>query len=270
MQLQVTAYDQLLLALEEHTPETALALATQLAAPDLPGVTRVLARLQPPPVVRPVQPAPTGDTWVSPTDGKAMVRIPAGEFLYGDNKEKRTLPEFWIDKTPVTNAEYAQFVQATDHQPPQHWKGKTPPKEIVDHPVTYVSWHDAVAYTEWAGKRLPTEEEWEKAARGTDGRGYPWGNQTHHELCNFAQNEKGTTPVGRYSPQGDSPYGCVDMAGNVWQWTASDYDKSKKVVCGGSWLSGASDVRSSSRDGNTPARASTYGGFRCAVVRAQG
>ncbi len=294
-QLQVTAYDQLLLALEEHTPETALALATQLAAPDLPGVTRVLARLQPPPVVRPVRPAPTGDTWVSPTDGKAMVRVPAGEFLYGDDKETRTLPEFWIDKTPVTNAEFARFVKATGYQTTAEKRGssyaytgkdwketkgtdwrhpggpKTDIQALADHPVIHVSWQDAVAYAEWAGKRLPTEEEWEKAARGTEGRTYPWGNQKPtRELCNFAQNEKGTTPVGRYSPQGDSPYGCVDMAGNVWQWTADDYDKSTKVVRGGSWGNDAYYVRSAYRSGNAPSISNDLVGFRCVVVRAQG
>jgi len=194
-----------------------------------------------------------------------MVRIPAGEFLYGDQKKKLNLPEFWIDKTPVTNAEYARFVADTGHEPPKHWKGKAPPKEIADHPVTYVSWHDAVAYAEWAGKRLLTEEEWEKAARGTDGRKYPWGDQNpDSKLCNFGKNVGGTTPVGKYSLQGDSPYSCVDMAGNVWEWTASDYDAENKVLRGGSWGGAARLVRGATRRWDAPVSRYFNVGFRCA------
>jgi hypothetical protein len=194
-----------------------------------------------------------------------MVLIPAGEFLYGYEKKKVTLPEFWIDKTPVTSAEYARFVAVTGHRPPKHWKGKTPPDELRDHPVTYVSWHDAVAYGKWAGKRLPTEEEWEKAARGSDGRKYPWGNQQPtSQLCNFDYTEGGTTPVGRYSPQGDSPYGCVDMVGNVWEWTASDYSKWAKVLRGSSWRGERGDVGCAEYFWRPPDYRDSVVGFRCA------
>jgi len=196
-----------------------------------------------------------------------MVLIPAGEFLYGYDKKKVTLPEFWIDKTPVTNAEYARFVAVTGHRPPKHWEGKTPPDELRDHPVTYVSWHDAVAYGKWAGKRLPTEEEWEKAARGSDGRKYPWGNQQPtSQLCNFDYTEGGTTPVGRYSPQGDSPYGCVDMAGNVWEWTASDYEYGEwaKVLRGSSWRGERGDVGCAEYFWRPPDYRDSVVGFRCA------
>ena len=199
-------------------------------------------------------------------DSKEMVRVPAGKFLYGRWKEKEhKLAEFWIDRTPVTNAEYARFVTDGGHKPPRHWKGQSPPKDIADHPVTHVPWHDAVAYAEWAGKRLPAEEEWEKATRGTDGREYPWGDQEPtSELCNFGRNEGDTTPVGKYSPQGDSPYGCVDMAGNVWEWMASDYDADTKVLRGGSWYNTADDVRCASRLRLTPGYRGVRVGFRCA------
>jgi len=96
--------------------------------------------------------------------------MPAGKFLYGDDKKEVELAQFWIAKAPVTNAQYARFVAETGREPPDHWKGKDPPQKIADHPVTSVCWHDATAYATWAGGRLPTEEEWEKAARGTDGR----------------------------------------------------------------------------------------------------
>ncbi|MCB8928042.1 MAG: SUMF1/EgtB/PvdO family nonheme iron enzyme [Ardenticatenaceae bacterium] len=179
------------------------------------------------------------DIRVHPITGKEMIRIPAGDFLYGDNKEKRYLPEFWMAKTPVTNAEYARFVAALGHEPPKHWQGsKTPPPEIADHLVVRVSWHDAQAYAKWANCRLPTEEEWQKAARGTDGRDYPWGNDWLDNHCNTREAGIGTTsPIGQFSPQGDSPYGCVDMSGNVFEWTNSWYDESKqrRVLCGGSW-----------------------------------
>jgi formylglycine-generating enzyme required for sulfatase activity len=198
-------------------------------------------------------------------DGKEMVRVPAGEFLYGDEKEKRELPVFWIDKTPVANAEYVRFAHDTDRKPPGHWKGKGPPDKIADHPVVEVSWHDAVAYAEWAGKRLPSEEEWEKAARGTDGPKYPWGDEKPTpEMCNFGRNEGGTTPVGKYSPQGDSPYGCVDMAGNVWEWTASEYHAGGKMLRGGSWDNYPSVVRSANRRRSLPVMTGLDTGFRCA------
>ena len=112
---------------------------------------------------------------------------------------------------------------ATGHEPPSHWGGKAPPDELRDHPVVYVSWRDCVAYAEWAGVRLLTEQEWEKAARGIDGRVYPWGDEFDSARCNTYESGIGaTTPVGRYSPGGDSPCGCADMAGNVWEWTASN------------------------------------------------
>jgi formylglycine-generating enzyme required for sulfatase activity len=170
-----------------------------------------------------------------------LVRVPAGEFLMGsdpakdksalDNEQPQHrvyLSEFYIGKYPVTNAQYAAFVKATKHEVPKHWKNGRIPSDKENHPVVYVSWRDAVAFCGWLaqqtgqGFRLPTEAEWEKAARGTDGRIYPWGDgPPTAELCNFNNNVGDTTPVGQYSPQGDSPCGCADMAGNVWEWTQS-------------------------------------------------
>ena len=244
-------YDTLVTAVEDEdwkrvieTSEVLLQLSPDLDRPQA-WLTRARRELQ-------RQEDLGQDRMVWEQDGKEMVRIPAGEFLYGDEK-KRELFEFWIDKTPVTNAEYFRFVADTGHEPPTHWDDEIPPEGISDHPVVNVSWQDAVAYAEWADKRLPTEEEWEKAARGTDGRKYPWGDEEPTpDLCNYGKNEGGTTPVGKYSPQGDSPYGCVDMAGNVWEWTASDYYKGTKVLRGGSWRNTPSSVRGADRGRTHP------------------
>jgi formylglycine-generating enzyme required for sulfatase activity len=234
-------------------------------------------------------PIPLQDRRLWNQDGKEMVRVPAGEFLYGEDKQKVSLPEFWIDRTPVTNSEFARFVRATGYRTlaertgvgcantgegwqdiaGANWRHPGGPQTDIQgkeaHPVVQVSWEDAAAYAQWAGKRLPTEQKWEKAARGTAGREYPWGNQEPtRELCNFDKNEQGTTPVGNYSPQGDSPCGCVDMAGNVWEWTASD-DAGDKVLRGGGWSHPAEYVRVALRSLHHPEDRYDTDGFRCAV-----
>lgn len=231
-----------------------------------------------------------GDCRIWVKDEKEMVRVPAGEFLYGDEKILISLPEFWIDKTPVTNSEFARFVKATGYRtaaeitgigcaniggkwqdtPGADWLHPGGPQTDIqtraDHPVVQVSWEDAAAYARWAGKRLPTEQEWEKAGRGIDGRAYPWGNQEPtRELCNFNRLEEGTTPVGKYSPRGDSPYGCVDMAGNVWEWTASDSeDGGAKILRGGGWSHPAGFMRVTLPSPHDPDDRYDTDGFRCA------
>ena len=214
--------------------------------------------------------APAGDRWRNPKDGKETVRVPAGKFLYGDDKKEVELPEFWIDKAPVTNAEYARFVAEMRHEPPEHWKGKQSPKEIADHPVTYVSWDDAVAYAKWAGGRLPTEQEWEKAARGTDGREYPWGEWAEGRCNSEEAGVGGTTPVGQYSPQGDSPYGCQDCAGNVWEWTTTVHKRGGRVVRGGAFGLSRDFARCACRLGDPPDFLWDSAGFRVVVSRAPG
>lgn len=227
----------------------------------------------PPPVrsndfSRPPAEAGTTNLHLDEKTGLVMVRIPAGEFLYGKDKEKLFLPEFWISKTPVTNAHYKKFIDATPKQPvPAHWDAETRtfPEGKADHPVVNVSWFDAQAYTNWAGKWLPTEQEWEKAARGTDGRLYPWGDTLPTgRLCNFDKHMGDTTPVGRYSLQGDSPYGCVDMSGNVCEWTDSWFKDEKKfrVMQGGSWDSNRDLVLVAVRLINLPRYSSPDIGFR--------
>jgi formylglycine-generating enzyme required for sulfatase activity len=167
------------------------------------------------------------------TIGNRMVLIPAGTFIMGDDsfkkavrpRHERYLDAFYIDPYDVTNIEYKEFVDATGSSIPSHWRGGAYPAGKENHPVTFVSWFEANDYCHWAGKRLPSEAEWEKSARGTDGRTYPWGNDLDKTKANVPYLKIGdTTPVNRFE-QGKSPYGLYDMAGNVFQWTA-DWFKS--------------------------------------------
>jgi formylglycine-generating enzyme required for sulfatase activity len=191
-----------------------------------------------------------------------MVLIPAGEFVMGTNsrlpdegpEHTVTLEAFYIDKYEVTNLQYKKFNDATKRRSPTHFRNRTFPQGKADHPVTFVSWLDAKAYCEWAGKRLPTDQEWEKAARGTDGRWFPWGNEFDYSKSNspVRWREIGlfgdTSPVGAFEA-GVSPYGVYDMSGNVWEWTTSwyqaypgntveseSYGERYKVLKGGSWF----------------------------------
>jgi formylglycine-generating enzyme required for sulfatase activity len=204
-----------------------------------------------------------------------MVEVPAGKFRYGEKKQPRTLERFKIAKYPVTNLQYKRFLDANPkHRVPHvdtdwarfyNWdpEKRTYPEGKANHPVVLVSWEDAQAYCQWASKRLPTEEEWEKAARGSDGREWPWGDEFDSDKANTAEGGiGGTTAVGCY-PAGASPYGCLDIAGNVWQWTNSDYDKGIKVVRGGSWGSVRGGARCAVRRGGPGFRSGVLG-FRVA------
>jgi len=227
-------------------------------------------------------------TKISPIDGAPMVLIPAGEFQMGSNdggdSEKPVhtvyLDAFYMDVYEVTNARYKKFMDATGHKAPAYWSNSK--FNSPDQPVVSVSWHDAKAYCDWAGKRLPTEAEWEKAARGgLVGRKYPWGDNLTHDDANYSGTGGKDTwekpaPVGSFAPNG---YGLYDMAGNVWEWCADWYDigyyaKSPRgnptgpssgtyrVLRGGSWYYGPATCawRSATTSAGPP-----YGdgGFRC-------
>lgn len=164
-------------------------------------------------------------------DGKAMARVPGG----GDGPDSP--PGFHIDVTPVTNAEYSVFVTATGHRPPRHWNEGGCPAGIEDHPVVQVTHGDATAYAAWAGKLLPTREQWEKAARGEAGNPYPWGDRPTAAKCNVRQSRIGrTTPVYRYH-SGVSEYGVYDLAGNVWEWCSTPTADGRFVVKGSAFTS---------------------------------
>jgi formylglycine-generating enzyme required for sulfatase activity/ribosomal protein L37E len=221
---------------------------------------------------------------------EGMVFIPGGTFRMGrdegDEYERPahevTVAPFLIDRTEVTNRQYSQFHKATGHQAPPHWSEGTYPLGQDDWPVTNVGWRDAESYCRWAGKRLPTEEEWEFAARGTDGRLYPWGNQWRQNAANAATTSYGRpAPVGTH-PEGASPFKVLDMVGNVWEWTAStlraypggripedtlpESERRKlKVIRGGCYLSNAQQATTTYRMG-WPEDGADYAqtGFRCA------
>ncbi|MGV8120554.1 MAG: SUMF1/EgtB/PvdO family nonheme iron enzyme [Candidatus Xenobiia bacterium LiM19] len=183
-------------------------------------------------------------TMTNPKDGAEMILIPAGEFLMGspegtgnDNERpqhKVYLDAFYICKYQVTNGQFARFVKETGYKAEGDWK-KYVKSGRETHPVGNVTWNDASAYCRWAGGALPTEAQWEKAARGTDGREYPWGDTWDGNRCNcwegpkvsgmaHIENGRGTVPVGSF-PSGVSPCGVHDMAGNVWEWCSDRYDK---------------------------------------------
>ena len=277
-------------------------------------------------------PTPTpgvGSTIVSHKDGMVQMYVPEGEFLMGsddgdaDASPAHTvyLDAYWIDQTEITNAMYSAFVADTGYQTDAQkgdwgwaytgddtwekvkgadWQHPQGPRsaidEMDDHPAAQMSWNDAAAYCEWAGRHLPTEAQWEKAARGTEGMKYPWGNQdAAGNLLNFADSSLGTVwangnvddeyrftaPAGSY-PDGGSPYGALDMAGNVWEWTADWYAENYyansplenpvgpsssdyRVMRGGSWDSPTSYVGAAIREHNTLDNRSSDFGFRCAA-----
>jgi formylglycine-generating enzyme required for sulfatase activity len=179
-----------------------------------------------------------GEVVVETSGPKDMILIPAGPFLFGPTGVERELAAFWIDTFPVTNRDYKRFIEATSYRPPKFWAEKR--LNDPDAPVVGVSWQDAKKYATWAGKELPTWEQWEKAARGTDGRLYPWGaDPIDGNSANYGKPDgsDGICAVGKYE-RNESPYGVRDAVGNVWEWTMT-YDPGEPdmvVLCGGSWV----------------------------------
>ncbi len=158
------------------------------------------------------------------------------------HRESLELPAFRIDRTEVTNRQYRQFLDSSGYRPAhpenflRHWRDGSYPSDQADHPVVWVSLEDAAAFAAWAGKRLPTEAEWQRAAQGEDGRPWPWGGLFDPARANL--DSEGARPVGSY-PAGASPYGCLDMSGNVWEWTDSreaDGYHHFSWIRGGSWF----------------------------------
>jgi serine/threonine-protein kinase len=256
-----------------------------------------------------------GSTRTSAADQMVEIFIPAGEFTMGsegynakNNEVGRVYPEgpehtvylenYWIDKFEVSNQQYALCVAAGACQPPYLWDSETRESYYNDpnfsnYPVIWVSWYMANDYCSWAGRRLPTEAEWEKAARGTDGREFPWGNDpvdgTRANFCDvnctrsyasgaFDDGYGDTSPVGSY-PAGASPYGVMNMAGNVWEWVSTiikpyPYDAAdgredpdtyaERVWRGGPWSNGSWWVRATVRYRSVPMYWNLNLGFRCA------
>jgi serine/threonine-protein kinase len=221
------------------------------------------------------------------------IEIPAGEFLMGSNpiqpitsypdespEHQIDLEEFFISAKPITNAQYEKFVLSTGYKKPGHWIGGVVPSQKKAHPVTYIDWDDANAFANWCGASLPSEAQWEKSARSSDGRLFPWGDaEPTNEDANFGNLIGDTTEVGIHK-SGASVYGVLDLAGNVWEWTSSIHREypynsndgredvnlwGARVVRGGNYLSSAKNIRCADRHSIYPTARDIYIGFRVAT-----
>src|SRR5713101_853277 len=232
------------------------------------------------------------DHQLASNERASMVLIPAGQFTMGRDDavpdeqptHRVSLDAFYIDRYEVTVAQYAKFVESEDSEPPFLWQeARRGPND--ENPVLGVDWHEAAAYCRWAGKRLPAEAEWEKAARGTDGRIYPWGNDPPTPAhANFGhETTKGYAALAKVGSfeKGKSPYGVYDLAGNVWEWVADRYDEHYyqhspeqnprgpttgplRALRGGAWNSAPTVLASTNRNANVPSARRSDVGFRCA------
>ncbi len=224
------------------------------------------------------------------------VEIQSGPFLYGEGDEQQQvhLERYCISRYPITNAQYQAFIDAGGYVEERWWQGLKKPKTVkkitwyqTNRPRSDVDWYEAMAFTRWLAAqldqsvRLPTEQEWEKAARGTDGRAYPWGDDYLNGYANVMESGEGgeylgeTTAVGLY-PQGESPFGVRDLAGNVWEWCLNKYEHpeqiqpdtsdDERVLRGGSWIGNPEFARAAHRLRNYPVTTRPLQGFSCCVV----
>lgn len=199
-------------------------------------------------------------------DQKTMVLVDEGVFQFGEDNRLLWLPAFYIDLTPITNSEYTAFVEATGHRSPPHWSDGRISDDLQDHPVVNVTFRDATAYAKWAGKNLPTVAEWEKAARGTKGNAYPWGDQETPAKCNVRETGMGhTTPVGLYR-SGVSPYGLYDMSGNVWEWCRTETTPGRYVLKGSAFTSPFEMADAAATNDASAEMFDDDTGFRCVWV----
>jgi len=228
---------------------------------------------------------------IEDSDGTEMLLVPGGAFQMGPQRREVFLDSFYVARFPVTNRQFRVFLEVTGYQPNDeerrflaHWRRGVCPDRLLDHPVVYVSWQDARAYCAWAGRRLPTEAEWEKAARGTEGAKFPWGKtEPTRAHANFGRARKGTTQVGAH-PAGASPFGVEELAGNVAEWCEDVDDPTfylqgpernprntvqpgdePHVVRGGSWMFDARSLRTFARNSFKPGFRLEMVGFRCAL-----
>ncbi|MDA8369059.1 MAG: SUMF1/EgtB/PvdO family nonheme iron enzyme [Nocardiopsaceae bacterium] len=247
-------------------PVNQAALDTSLAQSDPDVQARFALLIGDVAILKPAEQAETGasnNQLRHPVDGKLMTLVHAGIFLAGANNEPVWLPAFYIDVYPTTNADYARFIAATDHRPPLHWADGRCPDEPQDHPVVFVTWHDADTYATWAGKSLPSSHQWEKAARGTRGNVYPWGNQPTPAKCNVRDNGPGTTTPGNCYRSGVSPYGVYDLCGNVWEWCATETEPGRHELKGSAFTSPFDRARPSAFNDASAKMRDDDTGFRC-------
>ena len=260
-----------------HAPETESRPIGKVHPPSGVGAVPKSAGVQPP-------------AEVIGKDGAPMMLVPAGEFTMGSDKgdddeqpvHRVFLDSFYMDKFEVTNGRFAKFVEAIQSEPPWGFADKETPVVRSDRPVRWVNWMEAFGYCLWAGKRLPTEAEWEKAARGTDGRVYPWGSDQPtpiHAVFGLKEGADMVAPIGNRD-KGKSPYGIHDLAGNLYEWVADWYDEqfytknpainprgavegTAKVQRGGSYINNPYRLRSSFRSKGDPTEHDPNVGFRC-------
>lgn len=215
------------------------------------------------------------------------VKIPAGKYHVGEDKKPIAIDKaYWLSMYPVTNSQYGLFVEDSGYSRQEYWSDegwqwvhsegvktpaywRDPEFNAPNQPAVGVSWWEAEAFCRWAGGALPTEQQWEAAARGPDGLEYPWGNEWEDGICNSSEVRLGSTSAVGIFPRNRSPFGIMDMAGNVWEWCSDLWDALFRVIRGGSWSHGARLCRAACRRRRVPQGRLDFRGFRVAAVPAR-